>query len=500
MHLVDNFLNKFTMYFVVLWGLRIIVAWSVILSVFGFITYKPLNLIFSFCLLVAICFLANKLFAIIFKVPENKESWTITALILYLVLLPINSIDSAFIFVIAGTLAMASKYLIAPNKRHIFNPAAFGLAVIGLIGSGQAQWWVATMYMFPVVLIIGLIIVRKIRRFHLFLTFVIVSFLTYSINALLGKQDVVSLWSQIFFTWPIFFLGSVMLVEPITTPPTKRLQMIYASIVGILTGIQFHFGPIYSSLELSLILGNVFSYAVSFKYRLVLTLKEKIELSPNIYEFIFSSNRKFAYLPGQYLEWTLGHKKSDNRGIRRYFSLASAPTEKDVRIGIRVEKEKGSSYKKALMNLKVGSKLFAGELTGDFVLPKKENKYVFIAGGIGITPFRSIIKNAIDKSENLDAVLFYSSSSEKDFVFKDVFDSASSIGLKTVYIASHPSESWKGKSGRIDEKMIKEEVPDFNNRIYYLSGPNSMVESYKKLLRSLGIMPHKIVTDYFPGY
>lgn len=109
-------------------------------------------------------------------------------------------------------------------------------------------------------------------------------------------------------------------------------------------------------------------------------------------------------------------------------------------------------------------------------------------------------KFLIDQKQKRDIVLFYACSEDSEFVFKDVFAKAEDFGLKTVYVCSHPPQGWKGRTGHIDGKMLREEVSDYKNRTYYLSGPNVMVEAYKKMLKELGIRPNKIVTDYFPGY
>ncbi len=500
MQRIDALLNKFTMYRVVLYGLLVLSASAIVFSFFGLLSFKPESLIFSFVLILSVCYFSNKLFAILFKVPSNTESFFITSLILFLILIPVDSRQTFMFYAGAGVIAMTSKYLLIINKRHIFNPAALALFVIGVLGSGQSSWWISSQFMFPLVLIVGLLIVRKVRRFHLFFSFFIISVITTLIFSVINKSNPIEILPLIITSYPLLFLGSVMLTEPLTTPPSKRLQMIYGVIVGFFAGAQFHIGVIFATPELALLIGNVFSYGVSFKRRITLTLKEKIQISPNIYEFIFSPNYKFAYLPGQYLEWTLGHKSPDQRGVRRYFTIASSPTEENLRLGVRIDSSKSSSFKKALVSLNPGVKLFAGSLSGDFVLPEKANKYIFIAGGIGITPFRSMIKNLVDKKEKSDIVLFYSSADPKDFVYKSIFDEALKIDVKTVYIASHPDSDWKGKSGRIDANLIKQEVPDFKERIYYLSGPNSMIQSYKDLLESIGISKTRIVTDYFPGY
>jgi ferredoxin-NADP reductase len=137
-----------------------------------------------------------------------------------------------------------------------------------------------------------------------------------------------------------------------------------------------------------------------------------------------------------------------------------------------------------------GQKIVAGQLIGDFRLPKDlKKKLVFIAGGIGITPYRSMIKYIIDTSQKRDVILMYSAK-EGDFVYKDVFDQARyKLGIKTYY-----------NVGRFQENFILKEVPDYKERIFYLSGPKSLVDGFTKVLRDLKIPHSQIKTDYFPGF
>jgi len=488
------------MYAVVYGGLITLFTVAFVFSFFGLVFYSPLSLLFTFLILTGSCFVSNIIFATIFKAPVNPISSVITAAILFFVMMPISKTDQIWVFVLASALAMGSKYIMAINKRHIFNPAAFALVTIGLMGLPQINWWVGNSYLFPVVLITGLFVVRKVRKLVMFSTYYIFGLATIGIFAVINNREVLGVLTEAILSYPILFLGAYMLVEPLTTPPKRNTQGVYAVIVGVLQGAQYQIGPIFSTPELGILIGNVYSYLVSFRRRLVLRLKEARELSPTIYEFIFAKDKMFNFEPGQYFEWTLPHFPFDFRGVRRFFTIASSPTEDTIKIGIKIDPQKGSTFKKALVGLKPGEKIYAGELSGDFIMPKKNNKYIFMAGGIGVTPFRSIIKNMIDKNEKADVVLFYSVSDDRDFVYKDVFDSAKVLGIKTVFVCSDPSNSWKGKSGRIDAKLISEEVPDYKDRIAYLSGPNVMVTSYKKLLNGLGIKPNRIVTDYFPGF
>lgn len=96
--------------------------------------------------------------------------------------------------------------------------------------------------------------------------------------------------------------------------------------------------------------GNVFSYLVSSKQKVVLQLRRKNKLAPGIIDFVFKSSQKLAFQPGQYMEFTLAHPRPDSRGNRRYFTLASSPTEEGVRLGVRFYQQ-GSSVKQALYRI-----------------------------------------------------------------------------------------------------------------------------------------------------
>ena len=257
-----------------------------------------------------------------------------------------------------------------------------------------------------------------------------------------------------------------MLTEPLTTPPTNGLRNLYGALVGVLFPPAFHLGSFYTTPEIALLIGNVFSYLVSPKSRLVLHLKHKRQISPHAYDFIFAPNRKVAFAPGQYMEWTLGHEEPDSRGNRRYFTMASAPTEPDLRLGVRFN-DPSSTYKQAMLELDRGDEIIAGQLSGDFTLPKNPNQpLVFIAGGIGITPYRSMIKYLLDTHQRRPITLFYGAPTVHDFVYQDVFDQAErELGIRTIYIAEKTedmSPGWVGLTGLItarDDPHLRAELP-----------------------------------------
>jgi ferredoxin-NADP reductase len=302
----------------------------------------------------------------------------------------------------------------------------------------------------------------------------------------------------------MFFLGFVMLTEPLTTPPTAKKQTWYALLTGILFPPQFHVLSLYSTPELALIASNAFSFIISPKVKLFPTLKQKIRITPDSVDFIFNPNRKFAYKPGQYMEWTLPHDNTDIRGNRRYFTLASSPTEADIRIGVKFY-DQSSSYKDALLGITHQTPIVADQISGDFVLPKdKKQKLVFIAGGIGVTPYRSMVKYLLDTKEARSITMLYSVRTVEDFAYKDVFEQArQELGMNTFYIITDSNANVSDEHvrfGRINADLIKKEVPDYRQCIFYISGTQAMVTAMQKILTDLWVPSYRIKFDYFSGY
>ncbi len=494
MNFVDNFLNNITMYRLVLYLLIIWAFVGLLYSIFGVLPFDPLNYIFSFTFIVSISLITNYIFAKVFEAPTNVESVYITALILGLIISPpLHTNQIIFIFW-AAALSMASKYIFAISKKHLFNPAAIAVLITYFAINSSASWWVGTLYMLPWISIGSLLIVRKLRRWDLVLSFLasaLVTMLVFGITKNANPLDILK--RGILDTGLIFFAG-IMITEPLTTPPTKYLRIIYGIIVGILFAPQFNLFGYFTTPEMALIIGNIYAYIVSPKYKLLLTLKQKIQLTPDTYDFIFNLPRAIKFTPGQYMEFTFDHPNPDSRGNRRYLSLASSPTEQEIRLGIKFGNPP-SSFKKYLLELTADQKIVASQLIGDFTLPKDPaKKLVLIAGGIGITPYRSILKYLIDNNQKRDIVLIYTVSDDNQFVYKDIIEeSKNKIALKPILINTQ-------KEGHYAPERLISEIPDFMDRTFYISGSHNVVTAFEQIVKSLKVPKSQIITDFFPGF
>ena len=467
---IDIFLDRITMYRLVLYYLIFLFVLSLAFGYTGMLPYSPASLALTASALLVYSWAANMLFARIFKVAANTESVYITALILVLIISPAK--PAAFLAFIpfliwAAVWAQASKFIANIGGKHIFNPAAFAVALTALSINQSASWWVGTPVMLPAVLIGGLLVIRKVRRFDAAVAFVTGALLTIFLLTV-GKGNTILTLQRCVVYSPLVFFAAIMLTEPLTMPPERSSRIVYGFLVGWMFAPQTHLGSFYFTPELALLAGNLYSYIVSPKGRYALKLLAKHQAGQNIYNFIFALPKRLVFKPGQYMEWTLPVKRGDSRGNRRYLTLASSPTEKNLLLGVKFYP--GSSrFKQELGGMGIGGEIVAGQLAGDFVLPKnRSKKLVFVAGGIGITPFRSMLKYLIDRNERRPITMLYSNRDYNEIVYADVLDQArQKLGIKTYYTLTDPKqipEGWQGQTGHFNSSFVARAIPDFTQR------------------------------------
>lgn len=215
--------------------------------------------------------------------------------------------------------------------------------------------------------------------------------------------------------------------------------------------------------------------------------------------FWFIASRPLNFTAGQYIEMAIKHDKVDERGIKRWLTISSPPDKLPYfSITTRLSGDKGSTFKKALNQLDPGIKVKISEPMGDFVLPKDSARpLIFIAGGIGITPFHSILSELSNDKEVRNIKLIYAVNSEDDIIFQNTFASAK---IHATIIVKNPSDAWGGERGRLTAEIILGLAEPSPESLIYISGPEHMVESLLKDLQKSAIKAAQLVGDFFPGY
>jgi ferredoxin-NADP reductase len=219
----------------------------------------------------------------------------------------------------------------------------------------------------------------------------------------------------------------------------------------------------------------------------------------NIRTFFFKPERPVHYTAGQFAEWTLKHSGPDDRGIKRWFTISSSPTDAMVSITTKYAgDDKSSSFKKALFKLEPGDEMKMSDAMGDFVLPKLiQTPLVFVAGGIGVTPFHSILAYLADTNEERPIKMLYGVSNEDEIIFQDTFEKA---GQHVTLVVSDASAAWGGERGRLSAELILGLEKPSEDTLIYVSGPEPMVEALQKDLFKAGLKKHQFVGDFFPNY
>lgn len=218
-------------------------------------------------------------------------------------------------------------------------------------------------------------------------------------------------------------------------------------------------------------------------------ISKKKEIS-NVKTFVFKPEKPILWKAGQYLIYSLPHENQDLRGKMRFFTISSSPFEKNPSITTRIFGKKGSSFKNTLDSLKIGDEINAKGPDGDFIIKDYKKSYVFIAGGIGITPFHSILKQLDFEKKKIRAILLYTSSN-KSFVFEEELNKLAykNYNLEIIYMAAFK---------KIDKKIL-ENFKD-SKYVFFVSGPDPMVDVIENILLNLKIPKENIKLDYFSGY
>ncbi len=496
---LDRLLGRVTMYRLVIICLTVTAVVSFVLMVLGLIAYSPLGFLANASVLLVFSYLANGLAGLIFRTRPQLSSTVITALLLLFIFQPSLNTPQLLGAALGAVVAALSKYLFAVRGRHIFNPTALGAFVVVLTGLNFSFWWVGTPILLPFVAVGGFLVLFRTRRFPLALVFIAVAGGGTAIRYLVSGVDVGQALQFALLSSPIVFFACFMLDEPQTLPPRRWQQLLEAALVGLIFALPFSFGPLSSTPELALIVGNLLAFFFGQRRGIRMDFVSRKTLTPSSWEFEFHPHAPVRFLAGQYMEITLPHGNSDARGWRRVFTIASAPGG-NIRFGMRVPK-RSSSFKAAMLALESGAVVSGASVSGDFVLPRDASKpLLLVAAGIGITPFASQLEHLTATGQTRDVVLLYSVANADDIAFAQVLEAADCrvVVVSPTRPAELPPEwSWAG-GGALTAETISKAVPDAAARATYLSGPPELVAGLERALRADGV--RKIVTDVFIGY
>ena len=221
--------------------------------------------------------------------------------------------------------------------------------------------------------------------------------------------------------------------------------------------------------------------------------------TPDVKSVKFSfDGQKFDYKPGQYMMMELDVDDPEN-GNTRQLSIASSPTENFLLFSTKISQ---TSFKQKYNSLKVGDKVKLKGPMGIFVLKEDAKEVVLLGGGIGITPFRDMVKYACDKKLPIKLTLLYSNRTPNDICYKDewpIFEKQNP-NFKVVNTITESTTGWNGRTGRINDAMIKEFCSDINNSLFYICGPPGMVDGLSNLLKTMNVPQQNIKIEKFAGY
>jgi len=225
--------------------------------------------------------------------------------------------------------------------------------------------------------------------------------------------------------------------------------------------------------------------------------------TPGVRTFRFDRpSAAFTWRAGQNLVMTIPGL-SDPRGPTRPFTISSSPTEGGVVAVTTLVRE--SPFKQHLARLAPGDTVENEAIEGEFVL-EPGRPAVMIAGGIGVTPFRSMLRFAVDTHLDKPLVLVYSAKTPEDIVFRTELDELSQSGsaVRILYTITRPQEArepWTGRTGRIDAALLREALRGVRHPLVYIAGPPGFVQENRRLLgEEIHVSPMDIRTDEFDGY
>lgn len=215
----------------------------------------------------------------------------------------------------------------------------------------------------------------------------------------------------------------------------------------------------------------------------------------------FELDKNIDFISGQFFFITLSEPSVEEQDLERHFTAINISEGRNIiEMATRIREKSG--FKRYLRDVELGKEVQISDLSGSFVLPKDQSKeIVLIAGGIGITPYISMLRYVQKKRLNYKITLIYSNRNTGSTVFLDELEqmAKNSPNLKLILIMTNDPK-WTGAAERINEETIKKNLQDIHSKIYYVCGPPTMVLGVHSVLKNIGIKDEDIKTESFSGY
>jgi ferredoxin-NADP reductase len=226
-------------------------------------------------------------------------------------------------------------------------------------------------------------------------------------------------------------------------------------------------------------------------------IQQIIPRTHDVTSFRFPRPADLDYKPGQFFFVTL---KQGDKEVTKHFSFSSSPTEKN-----HIEFTKkftDHEFSLALKAAAVGDWARIDAPYGQFTFEGQYSKIVLLGGGIGVTPFKSIIKNATDQALPNKITLFYGCRTPGDIVFHRELQEMANANpnIKLVFTVNEATPDWTGKTGFINADLVKQQLSDYAENVFYACGPPPMVKAMEALVDALGLPKTQLKLEYFTGY
>lgn len=229
------------------------------------------------------------------------------------------------------------------------------------------------------------------------------------------------------------------------------------------------------------------------QYKVKLLRKEKI--AKDTWLFAFEKPEGYVFIPGQYQTFTLAlpNGKTDWRDM----TIASSPHYLELLLVTKIH-EMPSLFKKTLFDLPIGGTISLEGPNGGFTIRDEDSPHVFLAGGIGVTVFHSMLQDAAENAVDIQMTLLASFSKKEDIVYYEELKKLENKNRKIIYTLTQ--DNWEGEAGSMSEKLLKKYVPNIKESIFMIAGGQDFVDAMQELLGQMGVPSDHIRIDYFTGY